>query len=70
MAARICCQPVCLLVFIEIYNLANVSSVPINRFGFFVLAVATMGLFVRLHQDVLEVAELAQHHASQRQVVG
>ncbi|WP_089721660.1 O-antigen ligase family protein [Candidatus Entotheonella palauensis] len=47
--ARICWQPVCVLVFVEIYNLANVSSVPLNRFGFFVLAVTSMCLFVRLH---------------------
>ncbi len=55
-SAFVCWQPVCLLVFVEIYNLANVSSVPINRFGFFVLAVASMGLFVQLNRASLGFA--------------
>ncbi len=54
--AFICWQPVCLLVFVEIYNLANVSTVPINRFGFFVLAVASMGLYVRINPEALGIS--------------
>lgn len=45
-----CWQAICLLVYVEIYNLANVSSVPINRFGFFILAVTTACLCHRLYQ--------------------
>ncbi len=36
----------CLLAYIEIYNLANVSNIPITRFGFFMLAVVTTCLFL------------------------
>jgi exopolysaccharide production protein ExoQ len=31
-------QALCLLVYIQIYDLANVSTIPITRFGFFMLA--------------------------------
>lgn len=46
--ARHCWQAVCLVVYIEIYNLANVSTVPINRFGFFMLAITTTCLLLAL----------------------
>ncbi len=46
--ARHCWQAVCLVVYIEIYNLANVSTVPVNRFGFFMLAVTTTCLMLAL----------------------
>ena len=39
-------RALCLLVYIEIYNLANVSNIPITRFGFFMLAVMTTCLFL------------------------
>jgi hypothetical protein len=57
-------------MFVEIYNLANVSSVPINRFGFFVLAVASMCLFVRIHRAALDVADVTYPRPPQRQTVG
>jgi O-antigen ligase len=39
---------VCLLVYIQIYDLANVSTVPITRFGFFMLAVSSASLWMGL----------------------
>lgn len=36
------------MVYIEIYNLANVSTVPVNRFGFFMLAMTTTCLLLAL----------------------
>lgn len=38
-------QAACLLLYIQIYDLANVSTVPVTRFGFFMLAVTTLGLW-------------------------
>ncbi len=37
-------QVACLLVYIQVYDLANVSTIPITRFGFFMLAVASLCL--------------------------
>ena len=34
-------QAMCLLLYIQIYDLANVSTIPITRFGFFMMAVAS-----------------------------
>ena len=39
-------QTLCLLLYIQIYDLANVSTVPITRFGFFMLAVASACLWL------------------------
>ena len=39
-------QAVCLLIYIQIYDLANVSTVPVTRFGFFMLAVASLSLWL------------------------
>jgi O-antigen ligase len=39
-------QAVCLLVYIQIYDLANVSTVPVTRFGFFMLAATTLSLWL------------------------
>ena len=38
-------QAFCLLLYIQIYDLANVSTVPVTRFGFFMLAVTTLSLW-------------------------
>ena len=40
-------QAACLLVYVQIYDLANVSTVPITRFGFFMLAAASACLWLR-----------------------
>jgi hypothetical protein len=37
---------VCLLVYVQIYDLANVSTIPITRFGFFMLAVVSACLWL------------------------
>ncbi len=37
---------VCLLVYIQVYDLANVSTIPITRFGFFMLAAASLCLWL------------------------
>ena len=39
-------QAACLLVYVQIYDLANVSTVPITRFGFFMLASASACLWL------------------------
>jgi len=39
-------QAACLLVYVQIYDLANVSTVPITRFGFFMLAAASACLWL------------------------
>ena len=39
-------QVVCLLVYIQVYDLANVSTIPITRFGFFMLAAASLCLWL------------------------
>ena len=39
-------QAACLLLYVQIYDLANVSTIPITRFGFFMLAVASAGLWL------------------------
>jgi exopolysaccharide production protein ExoQ len=39
-------QVACLLVYIQVYDLANVSTIPITRFGFFMLAVASLCLWL------------------------
>lgn len=36
----------CLLLFIQVYDLANVSTIPITRFGFFAMGVATLCLWL------------------------
>lgn len=41
-------QAVSVLVYVEVYNLANVSNIPINRFGFFILATITVCLWLNL----------------------
>ncbi len=46
--ARYSWQAICLVVYIEIYNMANVSTVPVNRFGFFILAMTTTCLLLAL----------------------
>jgi O-antigen ligase len=50
-ALTTCWQALCLLIYVEIYNLANVSSVPINRFGFFILGSTTACLCWQLSQS-------------------
>jgi exopolysaccharide production protein ExoQ len=39
-------QALCLLIYIQIYDLANVSTVPVTRFGFFMLAVISLSLWM------------------------
>jgi exopolysaccharide production protein ExoQ len=39
-------QAICLLLYVQIYDLANVSTIPITRFGFFMLAVASACLWL------------------------
>ena len=39
-------QVVCLLVYIQVYDLANVSTIPITRSGFFMLAAASLCLWL------------------------
>ncbi|MBL8327634.1 MAG: O-antigen ligase family protein [Rubrivivax sp.] len=39
-------QAGCLLSYIQIYDLANVSTVPVTRFGFFMLAAASLSLWL------------------------
>lgn len=39
-------QAACLLVYIQVYDLANVSTVPITRFGFFMLATTSLCLWL------------------------
>lgn len=44
-------QALCLLLYIQIYDLANVSTIPITRFGFFMLAVASACLWLVAADD-------------------
>ena len=39
-------QASCLVLYIQIYDLANVSTVPITRFGFFMLGAASLSLWL------------------------
>lgn len=39
-------QACCLVLYIQVYDLANVSTVPITRFGFFMLGAATLSLWL------------------------
>jgi O-antigen ligase len=44
-------QAMCMLVYVQIYDLANVSTVPITRFGFFMLAVVSACLWLGEARD-------------------
>jgi O-antigen ligase len=39
-------QAACLLIYVQIYDLANVSTIPITRFGFFIMAAASLCLWL------------------------
>ena len=39
-------QAASLLLYVQVYDLANVSTVPVTRFGFFMLATATLSLWL------------------------
>jgi exopolysaccharide production protein ExoQ len=44
--AFVAIQAACLLLYVQIYDLANVSTVPVTRFGFFMLAAASLSLWL------------------------
>ncbi len=59
-------QALCLLLYVQIYDLANVSTIPITRFGFFMMAVASACLWLAANEAV-EASETSEAGTARRE---